>query len=168
MISFPWIKPQGVFVLAPAVLSSKWQGTEVREGPSHHELAVTTAVAEKKTIENYEVILFGEEPAQMTYIPIRNCASGLFVRWISAESDATIFERLKSLPTNNWSPNFKITLKHEHHLFPSTQRSHERSIGNFLPIVFEPGEYEMTSQDFRPDKSHYLRIQRLIFSQPIS
>ncbi|MEP0884652.1 immunity 21 family protein [Trichocoleus sp. ST-U3] len=113
---------------------------------------------------NTTALVLGDEPAATAWLPSPEKVRGIFVRWIYAENEQSVVKSLNEFPTNGWETNGTFRIKSTVLiLFDSFTPGGNLETNEFLTIELGPGNYEVETLEYQPDKKTHLRLHRLVY-----
>ncbi len=67
-------------------------------------------------IDGIQVLILGDEPAITAWVPFTANQGGLLIRWIYANEEEAIINRLDKIPTKGWEYETKVELESEEYV----------------------------------------------------
>ncbi|MEH2070097.1 MAG: Imm21 family immunity protein [Nostoc sp.] len=114
---------------------------------------------------NTTALVLGDQPALTSWLPSKEKAGGILVRWIYAENEESVTESLYEIPNTGWQKNeiFRVNSK-VLILFDSFTSGRNLEESEFLTFELEPENYEIETLEYQRDQQTYLRLHRLVRS----
>jgi Immunity protein 21 len=158
-----WIESNGgPIIMVPQAALADWSGFRVKpmSNKSDYDHAceiedyLGTLVSGDATI-----LVFGDEPLRTTFIS--NATEKLFVRWVYAESEQSILDRVNQLPPIHGKADLRLALEGQYTLFDAAEPGNS-IMGDSLLLQFDPGLYDLYTVKDASTKNVSILLHRLL------
>jgi len=147
----------GPLILLPEELVGHWRGMD---GGDYDRACAVDDYVGLVDVNTGTGLVLDDEPLQTCWSAL-SAESGMLVRWVHADSEASVTNALRNVPASIWEVT-RLRIRTESGkflLFDSVLSGKE--VEDSLLIAVRPGIYAIDSAEYRPDAKTCLILHRL-------